>query len=45
VLFARLNTAERASLAFAALSSLEDDTVYKTANAVLYRAVDGEAVA
>jgi hypothetical protein len=44
VLFARLNTAERASLAFAALSSLDDDTAYQTASLVLFGTLDGEAV-
>ncbi len=36
VLFKNLSTSERASLAFAALSSLDDDTAYKTASVVLY---------
>jgi hypothetical protein len=44
VLFARLNTTERASLAFAALSSLDDDTAYQTASLVLFGTLDGEAV-
>jgi hypothetical protein len=42
VLLARLTTAERAGLAYAALKSLEEDQAYKTASVAIFGTLHGE---
>ena len=45
VFLARLTRAERAALAYAALTSLDEATAYRTASVVLFGVMDGEVLA